>query len=116
MKKIIHISLLMLVTSLLFSCSFFERGVDNITGVKMIAEIKAIHQNRIEVEVVSGDYEATGPYSVITNTETVFLNAEGTRISMSKFKVGNTIEITYGGQVMLSYPPQIVARKIQLTK
>ena len=26
---------------------------------------------------------------------------------------GDTIEITYGGQVMMSYPPQIVASKIQ---
>jgi hypothetical protein len=28
--------------------------------------------------------------------------------------VGDTVEITYGGQMMMSYPPQIVATAISL--
>ena len=44
----------------------------------------------------------------------VYADKNGTEISRSDLKPNMKIEITYGGQVMMSYPPQIVASKIQI--
>ena len=44
----------------------------------------------------------------------VYLDKNGNRTVKAFLKVGDTVEITYGGQVMMSYPPQIVALKIQV--
>ena len=69
--------------------------------------------NRIEAEVIESDY-AFGIYWVLTSGDTVFYSADGVAVSRDAIKVGDTVEITYGGQVMMSYPPQIVASKIQI--
>ena len=79
--------------------------------VKMTASIKAINE-KIEVEVIEGDYGASGIYWVLTNENTDFTAKDGSVISKADLKVGDVIEIGYGGQVMMSYPPQIVAVKI----
>ena len=67
--------------------------------------------DRLEVEVIESDY-AFGIYIVHTSNA-AFINAEGEAISPSDIQVGDTVEITYSGQVMMSYPPQIVALKIK---
>ena len=70
---------------------------------------------RIEVEVIESDY-AFGVYWVLTNSSTEFCDFDGTKISSADIKSGDTVKITYGGQVMMSYPPQIVASQIQKVK
>ncbi len=110
MKKLIFITLILLTFALFISCSLSEEE-KNMDGVKMIAVIKNI-DDKIEVEVVEGEYGASGIYWVITSNDTVFADSESNHILASSLKVGDTIEITYGGQVMMSYPPQIVAKKI----
>ena len=65
----------------------------------------------LEVEVVESDY-AFGVYIVHTSKAT-FIDSDGQTIEASDIKVGDSIEINYGGQVMMSYPPQIVAYKIK---
>ena len=50
--------------------------------------------------------------SHITSDSTVFCNSDGKKIKKSDLSVGDTVEIFYSGQVMMSYPPQIVAAKI----
>ena len=77
----------------------------------MVAEIVAIG-DKIEVNVIEGEYDASGTYWVITGEDTVYETADGKAISADSLKVGDKIEITYSGQVMMSYPPQIVAKKI----
>ena len=67
---------------------------------------------RLLVEVIESDY-AFGPYWVLVGGDTLFLDSSGKVIAQSEICVGDTIEITYGGQVMMSYPPQIVASKVQ---
>ena len=79
----------------------------------MIAEIVYI-SDKIEVNVIEGDYGASGTYWVITNSATVIKDQNNNRIST--LNVGDRIEIIYSGQVMLSYPPQIVAKKIIVLK
>ena len=77
--------------------------------VKMTARVTAIG-DKIEVEVIESEY-TSGPYHVITSGDTVF-QKNGIKINRDGIKVGDTVEIYYSGQVMLSYPPQIVAHKI----
>ena len=66
---------------------------------------------KLEVEVYDSDY-AFGTYLVITSASTKYLDSEGNTVTRSDVKVGDKVEIYYGGQVMMSYPPQIVAAKI----
>ena len=112
MKKIAFIASILLVLALVTSC-YITEGEKNLEGVKMTAIIKNI-DDKIEVEVIEGQYGATGIYWVNFSDDTVFTNAEGVRLSVSSLKVRDTVEITYGGQVMMSYPPQIVALKIEI--
>ena len=112
MKKIYTLIILSLVLLSLPSCDRFSLGdAPDVDGVKMTAEIVAIGE-RIEVNVIEGEYGASGIYWVIVGSDTVYANADGGKILPSTLKVGDRIEITYGGQVMMSYPPQIVANKI----
>ena len=77
---------------------------------RLMAIVKSVGE-RLEVEVIESDY-AFGEYWVIISPETEFLDKSGNKISVSDLKPEDKIEITYGGQVMMSYPPQIVAAKI----
>ena len=112
MKKYIVAVALLLLVCLLFSCSS-NGGDENVEGVKMTAIIKSI-DNKIEVDVIEGEYGASGIYWVNVSSDTVYLNENGNSILKSSIKVGDTVEITYSGQVMMSYPPQIIALKIQV--
>ena len=79
----------------------------------MVAEIVGIGE-KIEVEVIEGEHGASGTYWVIVGEDTVFEDSDGSRISLASLQVGDHIKITYSGQVMMSYPPQIVAKKITI--
>ena len=119
MKKIILIASVLLILALLISCDMMDNGdqemVDDGTqaSVKMTALIKNIG-NGIEVEVIEGDYEASGVYYVHISSDTIIVDANNQNISLSGLNVGDVVEIFYGGQVALSYPPQITANKIQV--
>ena len=77
----------------------------------MVAEVRDTGE-KIEVEVLKSQY-AAGTYLVITSDKTEFSSKEEGEISRSDIHIGDTVEIVYGGEVMLSYPPQIVAIKIK---
>jgi GNAT superfamily N-acetyltransferase len=68
----------------------------------------------LEIEVINSDY-AFGIYWVLTFDETEFLNKSGEKITKNDISIGDMVEITYGGQTMLSYPPQIVAQRVKIT-
>ena len=112
MKKYIVVVAFVLLACLLFACSV-DGEVENVEGVKMTAVIKNI-SDKIEVEVIEGEYGASGIYWVNVSSDTVYVNEAGARTTKNALKVGDTVEITYSGQVMLSYPPQIVALQIQI--
>ncbi len=67
--------------------------------------------DRIEIEVTNSDY-AYGVYWVLVSNNTEIFDAYGNKISLTGIKTGDSVEIVYGGQVMMSYPPQIVAHKV----
>ena len=120
---------ILLLTSLLVACNSDppdkgvgdteNRGSDNTESekmekisesVKMRAVIKEIGE-KIEVEVTESEY-TFGIHWVITHSSTAYYGKAGESITRSDLNVGDTVEILYSGQVMLSYPPQIVAAKI----
>jgi hypothetical protein len=110
--SIMNLMIIALALSVLCSCENFDTGGgDKIDGTRMSAEILAIGE-KIEVQVIEGDYEVSGIYWVIISPDTKYFGADGKGASLADFTVGDKIEIVYGGQVMMSYPPQIVAKKI----
>ena len=114
MKKYTKILWLLLALPLLFACGA-GNGEDTEAGVTpeftMTAKITAIGE-RIEVTVIEAPHGNTGPFWVITGEGTLYRNKNGETITREALSVGDTVEITYGGQVMMSYPPQIVAALI----
>ena len=91
---------------------FFCMGCKEVNTFKLVGIIQNIG-DKIEVEVVSSEY-ASGIYLVITGENTKYYNEEEKEIEKTNLSVGDKIQIIYGGQVMMSYPPQIVAKKIVL--
>ncbi|MBE6537229.1 MAG: hypothetical protein E7673_04675 [Ruminococcaceae bacterium] len=80
------------------------------SNFKMIARVTEIAE-RISIDVIESEY-TSGIHWVITANATEYFDKEGNAISRSDIKVGDTVEILYSGQVMMSYPPQIVAARI----
>lgn len=113
MKRIKFAIIIALVLSTLTSCSLFVKGDADMTDVKMTATVTAIG-DRLEVEVTESENGALGPFWIITGIETKVYDSNGHRVPLSSLKVGDTVEITYGGQMMMSFPPQVVAKKIQI--
>ena len=110
MKKYLAVALAMLML-MMVGCQSTDN--DPITGNFHLKAIVKSNDggDRLEVEVIESDY-AFGIHIVHTSNA-VFINAEGEAISPSDIQIGDTVEITYSGQVMMSYPPQIVALKIK---
>ena len=77
------------------------------------AIVKKIENDRIVVEIIESDY-AFGVYHILTFDTTKYYNKNGSQITRQGIMVGDTVEITYSGQTMLSYPPQVVAYQIRL--
>ncbi len=68
--------------------------------------------DKIEIDITSGEY-AYGIYHIIY-TSAEISDRDGNHISISSLKTGDEIRVIYGGQVMMSYPPQVAAIRISL--
>ena len=112
---VVKAALYPLCFNLLNNCEFTNDGkeIDSI----FIEAVKYIYDHygdeKIEVEVIYDEY-ATGTYLVLTSTETEFIGLFGAPITKNDLNEGAIVEIVYGGQVMMSIPPQIVAKKIKV--
>ena len=111
MNKIKIILSVIILCALLISCSINDAEANNMNNAKMTAKITALGE-KIEVEVIEGDYGASGIFWIITGSDTDFRNSDGNKISVSNLRVNDVIEIEYSGQVMMSYPPQVYAKII----
>ena len=113
-KKIFGLLLACLTLTPLLSCAGGEtpEGDTPSDAFSMKATILNIG-DRIEVDVTEAEY-AEGLYWVITSDATEYLGRDGEHIARSDLRVGDSIEIFYSGQVMMSYPPQIVAARIRI--
>ena len=107
-------TLVLLLASIicLWSCTGEENDMDKSGGVVMTAKIKEIGEY-VVVEVLESEY-TFGEHWVITSEETDFVSLDGKKITRADLRQGDTVDILYSGQVMLSYPPKIVAWKITL--
>ena len=109
--KRLSLLLLTVLPLLLSSCTpTSEAGEQNGPKHTMIATVEDISVH-IQVDVVQAEY-AYGIYWILTDNETVYEDSEGNTLKKEDITIGDTVEITYNGQVMLSYPPQVVAHKI----
>ena len=131
MRKTLVTILLFALTFSLSSCSIFDKVFgnnddgnnndnDNIDGskpgsdFKMTAVITELGE-KIAVNVIESEY-TSGIHWVITPNATEYFDNDGKAIFRSDLKIGDTVEILYSGQVMMSYPPQIVAARITVKK
>ena len=111
MKKI-GILALLLILPMLFACGETEDNEEKMAdGFKMEAVVTDVGE-RIAVDVTRAEY-ADGPFWIITSEKTEFLDKNGNKISREDIKAGDSIVIVYNGQVMMSYPPQVVALQIR---
>ena len=109
MKHTARLLLALLALPLLTGCG----GKAGTEEFVMNATVTALG-DKLEVEVLSGPYGASGPYWIITWDSTAYRGKDGEPITRGEIAVGDTVEIHYGGQVMMSYPPQIVAHAIKV--
>lgn len=91
----------------------YDKGVDNMNDFVLKGVVKG-YNTHLEIEVIESDY-AFGIYWVIVPNSTPILDKNGDNIQLSSLKEGDIVKVTYNGQTMMSYPPQIVALKINRT-
>ena len=111
MRKFILMIIFLIIVPHIGGCNNMKEEEEiNLFTLKGI--VKNVDE-KIEVEVIESDY-AFGIYWVITFEETKFINNKGVAITKEDLENEDVIKITYNGQVMMSYPPQIVAYEIEL--
>ena len=118
LKRIMIIALLLTLTACAGEGNSTSTETAPSTEVDMKEEITMIARvtelgDRLTVEVTESPY-TSGVHWVITPSETVYIEKDGSAIKREEIKIGDTVEILYNGQVMMSYPPQIVAKQIKV--
>lgn len=78
----------------------------------MTATVTALGEELL-VEVISGEY-AEGPFWIVLSELTRIVDEDGRLVTREAIAVGDTLRITYNGQMMMSYPPKVAARKIEI--
>lgn len=96
----------------LLACGKEENNSEIRGGFKLTGIVKNVGEV-LEVEIIESDY-AFGIYWVLTPAETEFADKNGKKITRLDLVAGDLVEIEYGGQVMMSYPPKIVAKSVKL--
>ena len=115
MKKIIAFLLLLSLLSLaVVACDEQEKTSEDTPENDQFVMSATVTElgDKILVEVTESEY-ATGAYLVILSDTVSIVNKKGKEIHRSDIAVGDTLKITYTGQVTMSIPPQIIALKIQ---
>ena len=117
MRNLLRILVSILALSLLLvsicACQAEEDAVGEFPkdGFFMTARVIAIN-DRVEVEVIESEY-ISGLVWVNTNEDTLVLDENGQKTDVFALAADDVIRIAYSGQVMMSYPAQIVGNAIQ---
>ena len=112
MKKTSLLILLLIILPMLFACEKENTEDTDVTvGFEMEAQVVALGE-KMEVNVTKSEY-SSGPFWIIISDKTEFLDAKGEKIKREDIGVGDTVTIAYNGQVMMSYPPQVVALSVK---
>lgn len=112
MKKLATLLTIILSAFLLVSCDFFDKDETPEGKAEMTGVVTSVSSG-ISISVNDEAY-TNEPFHVIINDNTVFYNADGSTSSFSSVHLGDTVKITYNGQMMLSYPAQIVAIRVDI--
>ena len=110
--KILAIVLTLLLGAALTSCggSAGEPGEGDFV---MRAEIRELGSELL-VDVIEAPHGNTGLFYIVTSAAQIY-DSTG-KINASDLAVGDIVEISYGGQVMMSYPPKVSAVKISVVE
>ena len=73
------------------------------------------NSQELEMEIVDSTI-AFGLYRVLISGETTFYGLDGEEINRETIEIGDVIEVVFSGQVMMSYPPQIAARRVYIAE
>ena len=69
----------------------------------------------LEIEIVDSTI-AFGPYRVLIGDSTTFYGVNGEEIDRETIELDDIIEVVFSGQVMMSYPPQIAAKRVYIAE
>ena len=72
-------------------------------------------KREMEMEIVDSTI-AFGPYRVLIGDSTTFYGASGEEIDRETIELDDIIEVVFSGQVMMSYPPQIAAKRVYIAE
>ena len=81
---------------------------------KFRAVVNEIGEGELLVTVSDEDGLHFGEYRVLVSTRTVYYLSDGVKGNIGSVEHGDVIEVTYNGQVMRSFPPQVAALKIAI--
>ena len=110
MKSLKYI-LLLSALFMLVSCSAGERSEGDGVQYQLKARVSAVNE-KIEVEIIESPDGSVGPLWIITSDATEYYGKDGKAIARTDICVGDIITVSYSGQVMMSYPGQIVAHTV----
>ena len=72
-------------------------------------------KREMEMEIVDSTI-AFGPYRVLIGDSTTFYGVNGEEIDRETIELDDIIEVVFSGQVMMSYPPQIAAKRVYIAE
>lgn len=79
-------------------------------------KVTKLGDNReLEMEIVDSTI-AFGTYRVLIGDTTTFYGVNGEEITREDIKLDDVIEVVFSGQVMMSYPPQIAAKRVYIAE
>ena len=111
MKRKIVLTLALLALPLSLSRQFSKRRDSEYFS--LTATVTEVLEDYIEVDVYGSDY-AFGIYHVIVGDAVKIKDEKGREISRAALKPHDKVQISYSGQVMMSYPPKSAARMIKV--
>ena len=115
LRRVFLIILAMLLVTYMVACAP-EEPVSELPEEGKVFSLKAtiteMNSQSITVNVTESD-AATGTLVVLLGEQTKLLDEAGQAIAASALGVGDKVEISYNGQMMKSFPPQIMATVIK---
>ena len=110
-KKLLSAIILAAASVMLMSCTSPSVTPAPKDEYKLTGTVTEIDNRHIEINVTDTQ-NAFGIYRILLSDATRFYDRNAEPAAKSDLCVGDTVEVTYNGQVMRSMPPQVVALKI----
>lgn len=79
---------------------------------KFRAVVNEVGEGELSVTVSEDDGVHFGEYRILVGEGTRYYLSDGVGVGLDNVERADVIEVTYNGQVMRSFPPQVAALKI----